>query len=42
MTMSKYGNLMLSKVFPGKITPDIDLTDKVVVVCDVPVVKILW
>ena len=42
MIMSKYGNLMLSKVFPGKITPYIDLTDKVVVVCDVPVVKILW
>ena len=42
MMISEYGNLMLSRVFPGKITPDIDFTDKVVVVCDVPVVKILW
>ena len=40
--MSKYGNLMLPRKFPGKITPDIGFTDKLVLVCDVSVVKILW
>ena len=39
--MSKYGRLMLPGVFPGKVIPNIDLTDKAVVQSDVPVVKIL-
>ena len=39
--MSKYEYLMLPRVFPEKVTPDIDFTDEVGVQCDVPVVKIL-
>ena len=40
--VSKYGYLMLpSRVFPDKLTRDIDFTDETVVQCDVPVVKIL-
>ena len=30
-----------SGAFPGKVSPDFDFTDKAVVQCDVPVVKIL-
>ena len=32
---------MLPRVFPDKVTPDIDLIDEAVVQCYVPVVKIL-
>ena len=39
--VSKYGYMMLSGVFPDKVTPDIDFTDEAVVQRDVPVVKIL-
>ena len=39
--LSKYGRLMLPGAFPDKVTPDIDCTDKAIVQCDVPVVKIL-
>ena len=35
------GILLSSGTFPDKVSPDIDLTDKAVVQCDVPVVKIL-
>ena len=37
--VSKYGRLMLRGAFPGKVTPDFDFTDKAVVQCDAPVVK---
>ena len=33
---------MLPSVFSGKIIPNIDFTDKAVVQCDVPVVKITF
>ena len=36
----KYGYLMLPGVFPGKVIPDIDFKDEVVVQCVVPVVQI--
>ena len=39
---TKYGQLMLPGTFPDKITLDIDITDEEVVICDVPVVKILF
>ena len=39
--LSKYGNLMLPRVFSDKAIPDIDFTDEAVVQCDVPVIKIL-
>ena len=39
--VSEYGRLMLAGVFPDKMTPDIEFTDKAVVQCDVPVVKLL-
>ena len=39
--LSKYGNLMLPRVFSDKVIPDIDFTDEAVVQCDVPVIKIL-
>ena len=32
---------MLLGILPGKVTPDIDFADEVVVQCDVRVVKIL-
>ena len=39
--VSKYGYLTLPGAFPGKVIPDIDFKDKVVVQCVAPVVKIL-
>ena len=39
---SKYGHLMLPRVFPDRITADIDFADETVVQCDVTVVKILF
>ena len=39
--VSKYGYLTLPGAFPGKVIPDIDFKDEVVVQCVVPVVKIL-
>ena len=36
----KYGYLMLPGAFPDKVIPDIDITDEVVVQCDVPVVHV--
>ena len=39
--VSEYGRLMLAGVFPDKMTPDIEFTDKAVVQCDVSVVKLL-
>ena len=38
--VSKYGYLMKSGSFPGKVIPDIDFKDEVVVQCVFPVVKI--
>ena len=37
--VSKYGYLMKSGSFPGKVIPDIDFKDEVVVQSVVPVVK---
>ena len=39
--VSKYGYLMLPGAFPGKVIPDIDFKDEVVVQCVIPVVEIL-
>ena len=39
---SKYRYLILPGAFPDKVTPDIDFTDEAVVLCDNPVVKILF
>ena len=39
--VSKYGYLMLPGALPGKVIPDIDFKDEVVVQCVVPVVQIL-
>ena len=42
ITLSKHGHLILpSGTYPDIVTPGIDFTDKAVVQCDVPVVKIL-
>ena len=38
--VSKYGYLMLPGALPGKVIPDIDFKDEVVVQCVVPVVQI--
>ena len=40
--VSKKGHLILPWAFPDKGTPAIDSSVKVIVQCDVPVVKILW
>ena len=37
----KYQHLNAIRVFPDKFIPEIDFTEKAVVPCDVPVVKIL-
>ena len=37
----RYVHLTLPAAFSNKVIPDIDFTDKVVVQCDVPVVKVL-
>ena len=42
----KVGEIMASNdgysgAFPNKVTPDIDFTDKVVVQCDVPDIKVV-
>ena len=42
IALSKYEHLILpSGTFPDIVTPGIDFTDKAVVQCDIPVVKIL-
>ena len=38
--LAKYGYLMQPGIFPDKVTPDINLTDEVVVQCDIIVLKI--
>ena len=40
--VSKYGHVMLPKVFPDNVTCDIDFTDQAVVQCHVPVAKIIF
>ena len=39
--MPKYGHLMLTRVFPDKVAPNIDFIDEAVFHCYVTVVKIL-
>ena len=39
--MSKYGHFMLPGAFLDKVTPDTDFIDETVVLCYVPVVKML-
>ena len=41
MRQAKYAHLTLPVVFSNKLIPDIGFTDKVVVQCGVPVVKIV-
>ena len=38
---AKYGHLMLPGAFPYEATPDINVTDEVVVQFDAPVLKLL-
>ena len=37
----KYGYLIIPGAFPGKVIPDIDFKNEIVVQCVVPVAKIL-
>ena len=39
--LSKYEDLMLPRIFPDKVTLDIDCTDEAVVECDFPIVEII-